>query len=74
MTPTDLTFEKGLPANLDAERFVLGSVLLVLMSNVFSAQAQFSTGLFGLLLLLQTSLMNLLLVLQIQTQHLLQSH
>lgn len=28
MTPTDLTFEKGLPANVDAERFVLGSVLL----------------------------------------------
>ena len=28
MTPADLTFEKGLPANLDAERFVLGSVLL----------------------------------------------
>jgi replicative DNA helicase len=28
MATTDLTFEKGLPANLDAERFVLGSVLL----------------------------------------------
>src|ERR1700680_2018623 len=28
MTTTDLAFAKGLPANLDAERFVLGSVLL----------------------------------------------
>src|SRR6266699_1567087 len=28
MAATDLTFEKGLPANIDAERFVLGSVLL----------------------------------------------
>ena len=28
MAVADLTFEKGLPANLDAERFVLGSVLL----------------------------------------------
>jgi len=28
MTAADLTFEKGLPANLDAERFVLGSILL----------------------------------------------
>jgi len=28
MATTDLTFEKGLPANIDAERFVLGSVLL----------------------------------------------
>src|SRR5438270_7415831 len=28
MTVADLTFEKGLPANLDAERFVLGSILL----------------------------------------------
>jgi replicative DNA helicase len=28
MATTDLAFEKGLPANLDAERFVLGSVLL----------------------------------------------
>ncbi len=28
MPATDLTFTKGLPANLDAERFVLGSVLL----------------------------------------------
>jgi replicative DNA helicase len=28
MAAADLTFEKGLPANLDAERFVLGSVLL----------------------------------------------
>jgi len=28
MASADLTFEKGLPANLDAERFVLGSVLL----------------------------------------------
>ena len=28
MTTADLTFEKGLPANLDAERFVLGSILL----------------------------------------------
>lgn len=28
MATTDLTFEKGLPANIDAERFVLGSILL----------------------------------------------
>ena len=28
MAVADLTYEKGLPANLDAERFVLGSVLL----------------------------------------------
>src|SRR5216684_8284475 len=28
MTAADLTYEKGLPANLDAERFVLGSILL----------------------------------------------
>ena len=28
MTTTDLTFAKGLPASLDAERFVLGSILL----------------------------------------------
>src|SRR5579862_8321910 len=28
MATADLTFERGLPANLDAERFVLGSVLL----------------------------------------------
>jgi replicative DNA helicase len=28
MAVADLTFEKGLPANLDAERFVLGSILL----------------------------------------------
>src|SRR5580692_6433261 len=28
MATIDLTFEKGLPANIDAERFVLGSVLL----------------------------------------------
>src|SRR5262245_55422520 len=28
MTPADLTFEKGLPANTDAERFVLGSIML----------------------------------------------
>jgi replicative DNA helicase len=28
MASADLTFEKGLPANLDAERFVLGSILL----------------------------------------------
>src|SRR5580700_6480019 len=28
MATTDLTFTKGLPANLDAERFVLGSILL----------------------------------------------
>ena len=28
MAAADLTFEKGLPANLDAERFVLGSILL----------------------------------------------
>ncbi|HWZ31251.1 MAG TPA: replicative DNA helicase [Bryobacteraceae bacterium] len=28
MATTDLTFAKGLPANLDAERYVLGSVLL----------------------------------------------
>jgi replicative DNA helicase len=28
MATTDLAFEKGLPANLDAERFVLGSILL----------------------------------------------
>src|SRR5580704_16581501 len=28
MATTDLALEKGLPANLDAERFVLGSVLL----------------------------------------------
>src|SRR5580658_10376543 len=28
MAATDLAFTKGLPANLDAERFVLGSVLL----------------------------------------------
>src|SRR5437868_9134479 len=31
----DLTFEKGLPANLDAERFVLGSILL---NDVFFLQ------------------------------------
>src|SRR5713101_3604746 len=28
MASTDLAFVKGLPANLDAERFVLGSILL----------------------------------------------
>src|ERR1700720_4124935 len=28
MATTDLAYEKGLPANLDAERFVLGSILL----------------------------------------------
>src|SRR6202030_4287876 len=28
MAAIDLTFERGLPANVDAERFVLGSVLL----------------------------------------------
>jgi replicative DNA helicase len=28
MAASDLAFEKGLPANLDAERFVLGSILL----------------------------------------------
>jgi replicative DNA helicase len=28
MPTTDLAFEKGLPANVDAERFVLGSILL----------------------------------------------
>ena len=28
MATTDLAFTKGLPANLDAERFVLGSILL----------------------------------------------
>jgi replicative DNA helicase len=28
MSPADLTFEKGLPANIDAERFVLGSIML----------------------------------------------
>ncbi len=28
MATIDLTFEQGLPANLDAERFVLGSILL----------------------------------------------
>ena len=28
MAAIDLAFEKGLPANLDAERFVLGSILL----------------------------------------------
>ena len=28
MTTTDLALAKGLPANLDAERFVLGSILL----------------------------------------------
>src|SRR6202050_2723214 len=28
MTSTELAYEKGLPSNLDAERFVLGSVLL----------------------------------------------
>src|SRR5512140_1788072 len=28
MATVDLTFERGLPANVDAERFVLGSVLL----------------------------------------------
>src|SRR5450755_3758589 len=28
MTSTELAYEKGLPANLDAERFVLGSILL----------------------------------------------
>src|SRR6266446_457608 len=28
MATIDLTFEKGLPANVDAERFVLGSILL----------------------------------------------
>ena len=28
MATADLAFEKGLPANLDAERFVLGSILL----------------------------------------------
>jgi len=28
MASTDISFEKGLPANLDAERFVLGSIML----------------------------------------------
>src|ERR1700675_1258224 len=28
MTSSELAYEKGLPANLDAERFVLGSILL----------------------------------------------
>src|SRR5512141_1632287 len=28
MATADLTFERGLPANVDAERFVLGSILL----------------------------------------------
>src|ERR1035438_2042031 len=28
MATVDLTFERGLPANVDAERFVLGSILL----------------------------------------------
>ena len=28
MATLDLALEKGLPANLDAERFVLGSILL----------------------------------------------
>jgi len=28
MATADLAFERGLPANADAERFVLGSVLL----------------------------------------------
>jgi hypothetical protein len=28
MASHDITFEKGLPANLDAERFVLGSILV----------------------------------------------
>ena len=28
MATIDLTFERGLPANVDAERFVLGSILL----------------------------------------------
>ena len=28
MATANLAFEKGLPANLDAERFVLGSILL----------------------------------------------
>jgi replicative DNA helicase len=28
MTATDIAFEKGLPSNVDAERFVLGSILL----------------------------------------------
>src|SRR5215470_17800057 len=28
MATSDLTFEKGLPSNIDAERFVLGSILL----------------------------------------------
>jgi len=28
MAATDIAFEKGLPANLDAERFVLGSILM----------------------------------------------
>ena len=28
MAVADLTFERGLPANVDAERFVLGSILL----------------------------------------------
>ncbi len=28
MQPADITLEKGLPSNLDAERFVLGSILL----------------------------------------------
>ena len=28
MASADLTFEKGLPSNVDAERFVLGSIML----------------------------------------------
>jgi replicative DNA helicase len=28
MQSSDITLEKGLPSNLDAERFVLGSILL----------------------------------------------
>ena len=28
MVTTDLALEKGLPANLDAERFVLGSIMM----------------------------------------------
>ena len=28
MPATDVAFEKGLPVNLDAERFVLGSILM----------------------------------------------
>ena len=41
MATIDLTFEKGLPANVDAERFVLGSILLN-RTPIFKSRARLS--------------------------------